>query len=199
MAKWVDSDVLDLGINRVKTNAIVMHLLKTYAAADSYATVVANSIANVSMASGDYTLGSSGSDRTLTTAAGKSSTATGTSTQYDSGTATAGGASTLTDSAKAFTTNVHANRALYIVSGTGAGQARRIASNTGTVITVGTAWTTNPDATSVYRITDDLHIAFVDSTNSKVLWVTDETSNQVVTAGNTVNFPSLVYTANQPA
>lgn len=45
--------------------------------------------------------------------------------------------------------------------------------------------------------TPDLHIAFTDNA-SKVLLVTDETSNQVVTNGNTVNFPSLTYTSNQP-
>lgn len=43
----------------------------------------------------------------------------------------------------------------------------------------------------------DLHIAFTDG-SAKVLWVTDETSNQVVTAGNTLNFPQLTYTNNQP-
>ena len=43
----------------------------------------------------------------------------------------------------------------------------------------------------------DLHIAFTDG-SAKVLWVTDETSNQVVTSGNTVNFPQLLYTNNQP-
>jgi len=127
MAKWVDSDVLDLGINRIKTNANVMHLLKAYAAGDSYATVLGNSIANVSMASGDYTLASSSSNRTLTTAAGKSSNATANS-----------GAS------------------------------------------------------------PNLHLAFVDSVNSKVLWVTDETSDQVVTSGNPIAYPSVVYTSNQP-
>ena len=42
------------------------------------------------------------------------------------------------------------------------------------------------------------HIAFVDTVGSKVLWVTEETSGQAVTAGNPVNFPSLVYTAKQP-
>lgn len=46
--------------------------------------------------------------------------------------------------------------------------------------------------------TPDLHFAFVDTVNSKVLWVTDETSDQVVTSGNTVNFPALTYTAKQP-
>ena len=43
----------------------------------------------------------------------------------------------------------------------------------------------------------DLHIAFTDST-SKVLLVTDETTDQVVTSGNTVNFPILTYTSAQP-
>jgi hypothetical protein len=43
----------------------------------------------------------------------------------------------------------------------------------------------------------NLHIAFTDNV-SKVLWVTDETSDQVVTSGNTINFPSLTYTSNQP-
>jgi hypothetical protein len=44
----------------------------------------------------------------------------------------------------------------------------------------------------------NLHIAFTDNV-SKVLWVTDETSDQVVTSGNTINFPSLTYTSSQPA
>lgn len=42
------------------------------------------------------------------------------------------------------------------------------------------------------------HIVFLDVTNSKVLWVTEETSGQTITSGNPVNFPSLVYTAKQP-
>lgn len=129
MAKWVDSDVLDLGINRIKTNATRMHLIKAYAAADSYAVVVGNSVASVAMASGDYTLGAgAASARTLTTAAGKQ----------------------------------------------------------------------DPSADANSGAAPNLHIAFVDEANSKVLWVTDETSDQVITAGNPVNFPSLVYTSNQP-
>jgi hypothetical protein len=127
MAKWVNSDVLDFGINNIKTNANVMHLLKAYAAGDSYATVVGNSIGNVAMASGDYTLASSGSNRTLTTASGKTSNAT---------------------------------------AGSGAGP--------------------------------NLHLAYVDSVNSKVLWVTDETTDQVIASGNPISYPSVVYTSNQP-
>jgi hypothetical protein len=42
------------------------------------------------------------------------------------------------------------------------------------------------------------HLVFLDTTNSKVLWVTEETSGQTITSGNPVNFPSLVYTAKQP-
>ena len=72
--------------------------------------------------------------------------------EFATGTATAGGASTLTNSAKTWTTNQWTNYQIRIVSGTGAGQIRTIASNTGTVITTSAAWTTTPDATSVYSI-----------------------------------------------
>lgn len=44
----------------------------------------------------------------------------------------------------------------------------------------------------------DLHIAFVDTVNSKVLLVTDETSDQAVTSGNSVDFPAITYTSGQP-
>ncbi len=68
-----------------------------------------------------------------------------------SGTATAGGATTIT-------TGLNLPRRLdgykiRITGGTGAGQERTIASNTlgaASVITVSAAWDTNPDATSVY-------------------------------------------------
>lgn len=42
------------------------------------------------------------------------------------------------------------------------------------------------------------HIAFLDTVNSKVLWVTQETSGQVISSGNPVTFPSLTYTVQQP-
>ena len=71
---------------------------------------------------------------------------------FATGTATAGGASTLTNSAKSWATNQWSNSQVRIVSGTGAGQIRTIASNTGTVLTTSAAWSTNPDATSVYSI-----------------------------------------------
>lgn len=71
---------------------------------------------------------------------------------FGSGTATAGGASTLTDSGKNWTTNQWANSQVRITAGTGAGQIRTIASNTATALTTSAAWTTQPDATSVYSI-----------------------------------------------
>lgn len=71
---------------------------------------------------------------------------------FATGTATAGAASTLTNSAKNWTVNQWSNYQVRITAGTGAGQIRTIASNTATALTVGTAWTTAPDATSVYAI-----------------------------------------------
>lgn len=127
MAKWVHADVLDSGLNAIKSNANRLHCIKAYAAGDSYATVTGNSVGDCAMASGDYTLGSSGSNRTLTTASGKTATASASS-----------------------------------------------------------------------GATPNLHLAYVDTANSKVLWVTDETTDQVITSGNTLTFPSVVYTSQQP-
>jgi len=45
--------------------------------------------------------------------------------------------------------------------------------------------------------TPNLHFAFTDGA-AKVLWVTDETTDQVITSGNTINFPQLTYTSQQP-
>lgn len=70
---------------------------------------------------------------------------------FATGTATSATSTTLVNSGKAWATNQWTNYQVRIVSGTGAGQIRTIASNTGTALTVA-AWTTTPDATSVYAI-----------------------------------------------
>jgi hypothetical protein len=126
MAKWVHADVLDGGLNAIKNGATKMLLISGYAAGDSYATVNGNKLAEVTMASGDFTIASSGSSRTVTSAGNKSVNAT---------------------------------------AGATAGS--------------------------------NLHIAFTDG-SAKVLWVTDETSDQAIMSGNPVEFPALTYTSNQP-
>lgn len=68
------------------------------------------------------------------------------------GTATAGASTTLTNSGKAWAVNQWTNSQVRITSGTGAGQVRTVASNTATVLTVSSAFGTNPDATSVYAL-----------------------------------------------
>lgn len=73
-------------------------------------------------------------------------------TVVEYGTASAGGATTLTDASRTWDVNVFARRLAHIVSGTGAGQWRYVVSNTATILTVDTAWATNPDGTSVYEI-----------------------------------------------
>lgn len=45
--------------------------------------------------------------------------------------------------------------------------------------------------------TPDLHIAFTNGSNT-VIWVTDETTNQQIVSGNTINFPAITYTSQQP-
>jgi len=73
-------------------------------------------------------------------------------TVVELGTASAGAASTLTDATRSWEVNCFARRMVAIISGTGAGQYRYVASNTDTILTVDTAWTTNPDTTSEYEI-----------------------------------------------
>lgn len=129
MAKYAHSDILDNGIEKLRTTAVRVLVIKAYAAADSYATVTGNAVISLTITTSDFgaIAGADGAARTLAFN-GKSGTAS---------------------------------------AGSGA--------------------------------TPNLHIAFTDGT-SKVLLVTDETSDQVITSGNTVNIPSIspLYTSNQP-
>lgn len=74
------------------------------------------------------------------------------SVSEDSGTATSGAASSLTDSGKSWTTNAFAEMILELTGGTGSGQVKTITSNTATVITVVGNWVTNPDNTTTYTV-----------------------------------------------
>src|SRR5205085_1044167 len=71
----------------------------------------------------------------------------------DSGTASAGGASTLTDGTKSWVTNQWAGGSVTITGGAGVGQTADVVSNTGTVLTISGVWTVNPTGTSVYTVT----------------------------------------------
>jgi hypothetical protein len=74
--------------------------------------------------------------------------------QSYTGTATAGGASSITNSGASFLT-LDASWIVRIVAGTGLGQERQWASNTGTSITVSSPWLTIPDNTSQYLVFKD--------------------------------------------
>jgi len=94
---------------------------------------------------------------------------------------------TAADSHATVATNTVAVRTLttgsYTISTTGT--SRKIVTATGSAT-----------ATSSTTGTPDLHIAIC--TTGAVLWVTDETSNQAITSGNTVNFPATTYKSLQP-
>jgi hypothetical protein len=74
---------------------------------------------------------------------------------FDAGVASAGGASTLTDSGKSWENNRWKNYELRITAGTGLGQSQAILSNNDTELTVIRPWATQPDATSTYEIVGD--------------------------------------------
>jgi hypothetical protein len=77
-------------------------------------------------------------------------------TVLESGTATAAGASTLTDDTQTWDVDAWIGQILRIISGTGAGQRRIVESNDADTITVTVAWDTEPDATSDYDVVSSL-------------------------------------------
>lgn len=87
------------------------------------------------------------------------------SSAADSGTATAGAATTLTDSGKSWGVNDWAGFVVAITGGTGSGQYRGISSNTATELTVPTSWTTNPDTSSTYAIYSNARVEHLHVTN----------------------------------
>lgn len=81
MAQFASSNVLDNGINHIKNNAQRIVLLSAYTVGSTYATVITNILAEAATAPANYTLATSGSNRTVTSAAGledPSANATGT-------------------------------------------------------------------------------------------------------------------------
>lgn len=91
---------------------------------------------------------------------------------FVNGTATAATSTTLTTN-KTFLLNQWANNQVRIISGTGAGQIRKIASNTAGangILTVSAAWAVTPDATSIYRIEGDDDVFYLLGNNAVTLY-----------------------------
>ena len=96
---------------------------------------------------------------------------------FVNGTAAAGAASTIS-TGKAFVVDQWKNFQVRIKSGTGAGQIRRISSNTsGGVVTVSSAWTVVPDATSVFVIEGDDYYFYLLGNNSVNTYRYDASTN----------------------
>ena len=63
---------------------------------------------------------------------------------------------TIVDSTKSWTTNQFVDKFVVLVGGTGIGQIRKITSNDGTTITIDYPWYTTPDATTTFRVYDNV-------------------------------------------
>lgn len=108
---------------------------------------------------------------------------------FATGTATGGGATTLTNSAKTWTVNQWSNYQVRITAGTGAGQIRSITSNTGQVLTV-PAWTITPDATSAYVIEGNDDYLYLMGNNAVTLYRYSISGNTAVTLTPTAARPA---------
>src|SRR2546428_619768 len=86
-------------------------------------------------------------------------------------------ATTLQDITKTWTVDQWAGRPVRIAAGAGAGQTGTGSTNTANTLTVSPAWTTMPDATSEYRITQ-ASTKLQDITKT---WTTDQWKTRVVT------------------
>ena len=89
---------------------------------------------------------------------------------YASGSATSATTNTLSNSAKSWTVNQWATSQIRIVSGTGVGQIRTIASNTGTQLTVTANWTVTPSTNSVYEITGNDDFIYLLGNNAVTMY-----------------------------
>jgi RHS repeat-associated protein len=100
--------------------------------------------------------------------------------QLPSGTSTGSNtATTLNDTHQDWIPDQWEGRTILIVSGTGAGQLRTIASNTAHQLTVSRAWTTTPDVTSVYAFQGD-RTRYVYDGFDRLTSVIDAVGNQTV-------------------
>lgn len=71
---------------------------------------------------------------------------------YDAGQASSGSNNSVTDNTKSWTSNEYAGDSVTITQGAGAGQRRRINSNSARTLTVSANWGTNPNASSRFTV-----------------------------------------------
>jgi len=184
----------------IKTQLTSLMVKNPSAIADinDYAGVIANSVGNISIAPSDMAITDSDGDKILTINAKSGVNKTQDSDSYETGTATAGSPTSLTDTGAAFPNRE--NKVLHITAGTGVGKSAKIlAGNTSNVLSfadIGLAL----DSTSKYKILDDLVIVYTDSVNSKVKLVKEETTDQAVSvsSGNPVNFSASNHVVRAP-
>lgn len=110
------------------------------------------------------------------------------------GTATAGGASTITLTGTSSTDDYYNGRVVRITAGTGVGQERFVLDYVGStkVVTTDTAWTVQPDSTSVYSVDEMCVTAYLGG----MAWWINSTSTRVTStrAASKVNAPSATST-----
>jgi len=174
MTKFTNDAVMDAALDEIINNAAAMNLCSVAPTTRTEA-ITTYSLADVVIDSGDFSKADGDvSGRKATVAAQNSVTVdvSGTATHVAitdatrllhvtelgtvrQNTAQAGGASTITlDASASAVDDEYNDMAITIVSGTGVGQTRYISDYVGStkVGTVGSAWTTQPDSSSVFRI-----------------------------------------------
>ena len=175
MTKSVHDDVLDAAHDEVINNATTM-IACSQAPTTRTEAVTTYALADIAIDSGDFAIADGDISGRKVTVAAQAGVTVDTSgivthvaivdgtrllrvteegTDVQSGTAQAGGASTITLAAGASATDDQYNGfAIKITSGTGVGQTRIISDYVGStkVATVASAWSIQPDNTSVYQI-----------------------------------------------
>lgn len=99
---------------------------------------------------------------------------------YETGTATAGGNFTLTDTTKTFSVEQYNNYRLRITGGTGVGQNRRIVCTETNYFEVARKWEINPDATSTYEVVADVDKLFLAGNAASTLYQYDVDSGSLI-------------------
>src|SRR5256712_430938 len=121
---------------------------------------------------------SSNTANTLTVSAAWTTTPRDASSQY----AITQTSTTIQDRTKSWTTNQWAGHLVTITAGTGAGQTSTVSSNTANTLTVSPAWTTIPDGTSKYAISQSTSTTLQDTTKSgTTAWPVNVWAGRLVT------------------